>query len=344
MMKRILFGAIAALLLSLPAYGQIITGTGVSTSGANTWSGTQTFADGGSWGSTGISNLTVLGLTSGGLLKFSTDTGLSRDSVLGALNVDLGNGSANDKTGILNLAKVSAASGSGSAPSYTFAASGTTGMAYGGSNNLAFALGGSSTALVMDSSGGNPYISGNAGGQFVGFQSNGDLNLQPHAGNKLYMGIGTEVFGQADVAAPVAQIIGVQNVVAGTSNTAGVDQTRKVSAGTGTGVAGNFLIQCAPHGSTGSTQNTFTTCFKLNGDTGVLNVSPNTATPAAGSTTAVLLFGSTSGFGIYYGSGAPTVTAAQGSIYMRSDGSSTSTRAYINTTGSTTWTAITTAG
>lgn len=43
------------------------------------------------------------------------------------------------------------------------------------------------------------------------------------------------------------------------------------------------------------------------------------------------------------GSGAPTLSAAQGSIYLRSDGSSTSTRLYVNTTGSTTWTNVTTA-
>lgn len=67
------------------------------------------------------------------------------------------------------------------------------------------------------------------------------------------------------------------------------------------------------------------------------------ATPAGGATTARLIFGTTAGFGIYYGSGAPTVTAAQGSIYLRSDGSSTATRLYVNTTGSTTWTNVTTA-
>ena len=47
--------------------------------------------------------------------------------------------------------------------------------------------------------------------------------------------------------------------------------------------------------------------------------------------------------GIYFGSGAPTVAAAKGSLYLRSDGSSTSTRAYINSDGATTWTALTTA-
>lgn len=47
--------------------------------------------------------------------------------------------------------------------------------------------------------------------------------------------------------------------------------------------------------------------------------------------------------GVYSGAGAPTLSAAQGSLYLRSDGSSTSTRAYINTDGGTTWTSVTTA-
>lgn len=73
------------------------------------------------------------------------------------------------------------------------------------------------------------------------------------------------------------------------------------------------------------------------------NLTADSATaPAAGGMQAVQI-SSTAGLGIYVGSGAPTITAAQGSLYLRTDGSSTSTRAYINTTGSTTWTAITTA-
>ena len=46
--------------------------------------------------------------------------------------------------------------------------------------------------------------------------------------------------------------------------------------------------------------------------------------------------------GIYFGSGVPTTTAAQGSLYLRSDGTTTNDRAYINTNGGTTWTALTT--
>lgn len=43
------------------------------------------------------------------------------------------------------------------------------------------------------------------------------------------------------------------------------------------------------------------------------------------------------------GAGAPTLSAAKGTLYLRTDGSSTSTRAYINTNGGTTWTNLVTA-
>lgn len=51
------------------------------------------------------------------------------------------------------------------------------------------------------------------------------------------------------------------------------------------------------------------------------------------------------GQGFYIGSGAPTFNAMQGSLYVRTDGSSTSTRLYVNTSTiqGTTWIAITTA-
>ena len=77
--------------------------------------------------------------------------------------------------------------------------------------------------------------------------------------------------------------------------------------------------------------------------TGTITVQSAVATPAAGSAAASLLFGSTASFGIYYGSGAPTVSAAQGSLYLRSDGSTTATRLYVNTNGTTGWTNFTSA-
>lgn len=49
------------------------------------------------------------------------------------------------------------------------------------------------------------------------------------------------------------------------------------------------------------------------------------------------------GVTIIAGAGAPTESAPQGSLYLRTDGSSTSTRLYVNTDGGTTWTNVTTA-
>ncbi len=68
----------------------------------------------------------------------------------------------------------------------------------------------------------------------------------------------------------------------------------------------------------------------------------DTATTAGGATTAGIRMGSAE-VGFYWGSGAPTISAAKGSIYSRTDGSSTSTRLYVNTDGATTWTNVTTA-
>jgi hypothetical protein len=73
------------------------------------------------------------------------------------------------------------------------------------------------------------------------------------------------------------------------------------------------------------------------------NVTADSATAPVAGGAASFLATSTAGLGIYFGSGAPTVTAAQGSLYLRTDGSSTSTRAYVNSDGATTWVAITTA-
>ena len=66
-----------------------------------------------------------------------------------------------------------------------------------------------------------------------------------------------------------------------------------------------------------------------------------TATTAGGATAAAFIMG-TGLFGIYFGSGVPTISGVKGSLYLRSDGSATTNRLYINTDGSTTWTGVTT--
>ena len=77
---------------------------------------------------------------------------------------------------------------------------------------------------------------------------------------------------------------------------------------------------------------------------GTSEVLAGTAIPTGGTTGSGYKFSSTSNFGVFFGSGAPTLAAAKGSLYLRSDGSGVADRAYINTDGSTTWTAIATAG
>jgi hypothetical protein len=61
--------------------------------------------------------------------------------------------------------------------------------------------------------------------------------------------------GAADAAAPVAQTLSVQSVVAGTTNTAGANLTIAGSQGTGTGAGGSIVFQVAPAGTTGTAQN-----------------------------------------------------------------------------------------
>jgi hypothetical protein len=74
------------------------------------------------------------------------------------------------------------------------------------------------------------------------------------------------------------------------------------------------------------------------------NVTADSATAlVAGGASAFIATNTANNMGIYFGSGVPTVSAAKGSLYLRSDGTTTNDRAYINTNGSTTWTALTTA-
>lgn len=85
----------------------------------------------------------------------------------------------------------------------------------------------------------------------IGFGSGAgtrDLFLERAAAAKLRL-------GGADAASPVAQTLSVQNVVAGTTDTAGANLTIAGSQGTGTGLGGSVIISVATAGSTGSSQN-----------------------------------------------------------------------------------------
>ena len=91
-------------------------------------------------------------------------------------------------------------------------------------------------------------------------------------------------FGAFDAAAPVAQTIGPQSVVAGTTDIAGQNFTIRGSQGTGTGVGGDIIFQVAPAGSSGSAQNTLAQAMRVyNNKTVVVGAAYTVATlPAAG--------------------------------------------------------------
>jgi hypothetical protein len=77
-------------------------------------------------------------------------------------------------------------------------------------------------------------------------------------------------FGAADAAAPVAQTLSVQSVVAGTTNTAGANLTITGSQGTGTGAGGSIIFQTAPAGSSGTAQNALATTIALTQERSVI--------------------------------------------------------------------------
>jgi hypothetical protein len=97
---------------------------------------------------------------------------------------------------------------------------------------------------------------------------------------------------------------------------------------TSTAITASGLIT----GSAGvSLNSSFTSSGNINAVTGT------TITAGGVAGRGILLHGSTV-FGIYAGSGAPTIAAGQGSFYMRTDGASSLSRAYVQSSGSTnTW-------
>jgi len=121
----------------------------------------------------------------------------------------------------------------------------------------------------------------------------GNLQLQAN-GSVIFIGAAFDVIlgrnaaaslrlGAADAAAPVAQTLGVQGVVAGTANTAGANWTLQGSEGTGTGAGGSIIFQTAPAGGEGSAQNAFATAVTIDSP-GTLRVKGFTVAnlPAAG--------------------------------------------------------------
>jgi hypothetical protein len=104
--------------------------------------------------------------------------------------------------------------------------------------------------------------------------------------------------GAADAASPVAQTLGVQSVVAGTTDTAGAAFTIAGSKGTGAGAGGPIIFQVAPAGSTGSTQNALATALTISSTgltfTGVLTNSGGVTSYGGGAISSNTAYGASS--------------------------------------------------
>lgn len=139
---------------------------------------------------------------------------------------------------------------------------------------------------------------------------------------------------------------GKSAVVSNSITFAGTDSTVMTFPGASATIAGIASTQTLTNKTMSGSSNTFSaipiSALVANGNGGI-TLLPATAIQAGGLVGQGYLYSSTSNFGVFFGSGAPTLTAAQGSVYIRSDGSSTSTRLYVNTDGGTTWTNVVTA-
>lgn len=225
--------------------------SGTGASATTFWRGDATWATPAGGGGTPNYPVTVAGtVTSGGIPYFSSTTVETSSAVLAAGQLIIGGGVGVAPFTDPNLTwagnVLAAGSGgvgviwirSGAGASGNVVAALETGIGTPSGVGLA-----NTAAVVWDSS-----ASFSVGSQDTFLRRNAAANV---------------AFGTTDVAAPVAQTISVQNVVAGTSNTAGVNTTINGSQGTGTGQGGDIIFQVAPAGTTGTSQNADAEAFRV---------------------------------------------------------------------------------
>lgn len=210
---------------------------------------------------------TVAG-TSGGIPYFSAASTWASSATLASNQVVVGGGvgAAPSTSGIAQIA-TSLAIGGATIGSNALAVTGPTLLGGTGAltlnyTTIAWTSGGNITLGRESSLTGGFYsttgfVAANGSGFFLGSAIlSPDVALIRKASASLQLGF-------SEAAAPVAQTLGVQSVVAGTSNTAGANWTLRGSAGTGTGAGGSIIFQTAAAGGSGTAQNAFTTAFTL---------------------------------------------------------------------------------
>lgn len=142
----------------------------------------------------------------------------------------------------------------------------------GGSANGFFLAASSGTQIVAYTNNGTTTNSFATGGfkssdsGYIGWTSSGDPTGAPDTYLTRNAAASLRL-GAADAAAPVAQTLGVQGVVAGTSNRAGADFTIRGSQSTGDATTnsggGKIIFQVSPPGASGTGQNAFATALTI---------------------------------------------------------------------------------
>jgi hypothetical protein len=138
-----------------------------------------------------------------------------------------------------------------------------------------------------------------------------DLGLTRRAAANLRLGF-------SDAAAPVAQTLSVQSVVAGTTDTAGANLTIAGSQGTGTGAGGSIVFRVAPAGASGTAQNALVDALTIGSDSTIRIPSTSSLYLDSSELTGIFRFaGGQIGFRVF---GTTTVVMGEGFIGFRSSG------------------------
>lgn len=149
--------------------------------------------------------------------------------------------------------------------------------------------------------------------------------------------------GQGSAAGGIGKLVGG---VGGATGAGGAVQLTGGAGGATSGTGGAVAVA----GGAGSAGNAVGGSVTINGGAkngsgtdGTVTIQSAYAPVAGGGTSAAILCSSTALLGVYFGTGAPTFSAAKGSLYIKTDASTSATRLYIASDAVGTWTAFTSA-
>jgi hypothetical protein len=218
----------------------------------------------------------------GALAGSATNTASANETIIGSLGTGTGtNGDIIFQTGVKTTTGTAQAT-----PTTAMTIKGETGQIVAAST-IAIPAGSASTASIQIAGTAGTGIFGAAGGVFFTVGGTSIANAQAGAFvisaaalnmvSTASLIFNSDTFftrggaaatlklgANADAASPVAQTLGVQNVVTGTSNTGGANFTFNGSKSTGTGVGGKITFQTTVTGTTGSTVNSNFPMLTLN--------------------------------------------------------------------------------